>query len=89
MSKHRGAGAVVAGLPMPAAEAAGGVGISAGSLAMGLCDTGRGHRGSEGVKPSTFNVTLPAARLGEGDKTITITTTGGSWMVHDALRRLP
>ncbi|MCW3816021.1 polysaccharide lyase family protein [Micromonospora sp. DR5-3] len=52
---------------------------------------GRGHRWADGIKPSTVNVTLPAANLKAGDNTITLTTTSGSWMVYDAIgvRQLP
>ncbi|MFF4762562.1 polysaccharide lyase family protein [Streptomyces sp. NPDC001292] len=52
---------------------------------------GRGHRGADGIKPSTLNVTLPVATLKSGDNTLTVTTTSGSWMVYDAfgIRQLP
>ncbi|WP_406379853.1 hypothetical protein [Streptomyces sp. NBC_01618] len=59
--------------------------------AHGRAGGGRGHRGADGIKPSTLNVTLPAANLKAGDNTVTITTTNGSWMVCDAfgVRQLP
>ncbi|MFB6782345.1 alkaline phosphatase family protein [Streptomyces sp. NPDC056352] len=52
---------------------------------------GGGATSANNTKPSTVNVTLPAANLKAGDNTITVTTTGGSWMVYDAfgIRQLP
>ncbi|MFE7358215.1 alkaline phosphatase family protein [Streptomyces sp. NPDC057543] len=52
---------------------------------------GGGTSSANNTKPSTLNVTLPAANLKAGDNTVTITTTGGSWMVYDAfaIRQLP
>ncbi|MFB7222801.1 alkaline phosphatase family protein [Streptomyces sp. NPDC056227] len=52
---------------------------------------GGGATSANNTKPSTVNVTLPAANLKAGDNTITVTTTGGSWLVYDAfgIRQLP
>ncbi|MFD0337360.1 alkaline phosphatase family protein [Streptomyces sp. NPDC127117] len=52
---------------------------------------GGGATSASNTKPSTLNVTLPAAGLKAGDNTITLTTTGGSWLVYDAfgIRQLP
>ncbi|MFD4761079.1 alkaline phosphatase family protein [Streptomyces sp. NPDC058439] len=52
---------------------------------------GGGASSANNTKPSTLNVTLSAANLKAGDNTVTITTTGGSWMVYDAfaIRQLP
>jgi beta-glucosidase len=38
----------------------------------------------DGIKPSTFNVTLPAASLHAGQNSVTITTVSGSWLVYEA-----
>ncbi|MFB9577845.1 alkaline phosphatase family protein [Streptomyces yanii] len=52
---------------------------------------GGGATSANNTKPSTVNVTLPAAKLKAGDNTVTVTTTGGSWLVYDAfgIRQLP
>uniref|UniRef100_UPI001CECB54F polysaccharide lyase family protein n=1 Tax=Streptomyces aculeolatus TaxID=270689 RepID=UPI001CECB54F len=37
------------------------------------------------IRPTTFDVTLPADRLRTGRNTLTLTSTAGSWIVYDAL----
>ena len=38
-----------------------------------------------GIKPTVLDVRLPAAQLKAGENTVTITNSGGSWMVYDAV----
>ncbi|MEQ7009708.1 glycoside hydrolase domain-containing protein [Actinopolymorpha sp. B17G11] len=43
-----------------------------------------GSTSGSSIRPTVLDVRLPASQLAAGENTVTITSTGGSWMVYDA-----
>ncbi|WP_051703920.1 glycoside hydrolase domain-containing protein [Glycomyces sp. NRRL B-16210] len=44
-----------------------------------------GSSAADGIRPSQFEVVLPADQLTAGENTVTLANTGGSWLVYDAI----